>query len=133
MVKKGDGSLSKAMKDAVQVSGQIKDRTDKRQSDKKFTCQLFVKQNRSKTASIMEENAHAEDADGQSELNRVLDGKGDASGISSGLFFRDDGKQHSGDGGGDRIGEHQEGQCHTGENAVHTEGFRSREAGFSQT
>ena len=92
-----------------------------------------MKQNRSKTASIMEENAHAEDADGQSELNRVLDGKGDASGISSGLFFRDDGKQHSGDGGGDRIGEHQEGQCHTGENAVHTEGFRSREAGFSQT
>ena len=60
----------------------------------KFTGQFFVEQDGSQTAAKMQKDAHAEDTDGQTELDRIFNGCRNAAGISFCLFLRNDRKQH---------------------------------------
>ena len=59
-----------------------------------FTGQFFVEQDGSQTAAKMQKDAHAEDTDGQTELDRIFNGCRNAAGISFCLFLRNDRKQH---------------------------------------
>ena len=86
-----------------------------------------MKQQGSQAVSEAEKDAHAEDADGQPELDRVFDGGRDAFSVALCLFFGYDRQQHGGDGRGHRIGKHQKGERHTGQDSVQAQGIRRAE------
>lgn len=106
------------MEDAVQISGQVEDRADPGQGHEKFSRQDLMKDQPAKAGSIPEKDAHAQNTDGQAELDRIFDGRGNVLPVPPGLFLGDDRKEHGGDGGSDRVGEQEEGQGHAGQDSV---------------